>query len=1013
VAEDISRIRAFLRGLVWRERALLLARVSGRAALVWAASVAWFALVPYTGVERAAAVLLLVLGVGMGGWAAVAWPLLREWGAAGDALRQADRVERVRPGLRGRLLTAVDGAGLSPGRPAPVAPDRQPLLQLVVSRAVRGIADVRAGEVHRLRRAAPALLGGAFAALVGLVAFAAAGPRHTVAWWFRGSEALAAAAVTATLPEVDRARVGDLVLRYTFPDYTGLEPKVVENGTGDVEAPPGTVVDVVARSADPAEAAGLVAYDENLEAGLGPDGRELSGRFTVRPDAGTWRFEVFRGGVAEPSRDFAVEPVADLPPAVTVSVGDGVERLEVSVDQRFGLEWSARDDYGVRSVFLAVDGKDREPALERPERRRAEVAGRAVSSPRELGLQPGDRVRVAVVAWDNDTVSGSKRGESRAVELVVLGAQGRDDQLAQRRVDLVEAMIPVLADHLVDPWPPGDDAGSVAAYGERVAERYRPLAALAEAAWAGMTRKGADRTAVEHVVETGRDLVRYTQVAVEPGSVGPVPVETFQMAAKLRGEAIVALEDAVLMLNRMMELRALGEVVRTAEDLSSAAARLEQALASPEPDVQELLAQLDQLERMMSQLQKQAAKMGQSGLQEYVQSRQSEISALMDEIRKAIAEGRLDDARKLMERLAKAMREMSDGVRQQLENAERQSSDADDAAGELQKKLEQLEAEQRALQSEVDQLQREDRSSERADELWAQLERKVAEHERSAREFAGGLQHAGRSFLEQERSASGVEAADDLERAVAAKDVRGAREKVVEGDRSWKIERRVVEMELKRRAGQLPGPGTGELQVLLGQLEAIDALLDQLEQSQSADPATQERAKQLEEQQRQLEQRTREAMEEAQQLERQMPVRPQGMSEAMEDAQRRMQQAGDDLEQGQPMQAGGSQQMAADRLREARDSLQEARDQAAQQMREMQQGRGEQGSGEPEEGREGEDGEEEGHDFSRPDSLEIPGREAFQTPEEYRRALLEGMEGEVPEEYRAMKKRYFEELVSQ
>jgi hypothetical protein len=45
--------------------------------------------------------------------------------------------------------------------------------------------------------------------------------------------------------------------------------------------------------------------------------------------------------------------------------------------------------------------------------------------------------------------------------------------------------------------------------------------------------------------------------------------------------------------------------------------------------------------------------------------------------------------------------------------------------------------------------------------------------------------------------------------------------------------------------------------------------------------------------------------------------------------------------------------------------------------------------------------------------LEIPGREEFRTPEEYRRALLRGMEGEVPDEYRALKKRYYEELVHQ
>ena len=45
--------------------------------------------------------------------------------------------------------------------------------------------------------------------------------------------------------------------------------------------------------------------------------------------------------------------------------------------------------------------------------------------------------------------------------------------------------------------------------------------------------------------------------------------------------------------------------------------------------------------------------------------------------------------------------------------------------------------------------------------------------------------------------------------------------------------------------------------------------------------------------------------------------------------------------------------------------------------------------------------------------IEIPAPESFQTPEAYRRALLEGMEAEVPDEYRALKQRYYEELVRQ
>ncbi len=46
-------------------------------------------------------------------------------------------------------------------------------------------------------------------------------------------------------------------------------------------------------------------------------------------------------------------------------------------------------------------------------------------------------------------------------------------------------------------------------------------------------------------------------------------------------------------------------------------------------------------------------------------------------------------------------------------------------------------------------------------------------------------------------------------------------------------------------------------------------------------------------------------------------------------------------------------------------------------------------------------------------SMDLPAPEAFQTPEEYRRRLLEGMEGDVPDEFEALKQRYYEDLVRQ
>ncbi|MFZ5476599.1 MAG: hypothetical protein ACOZNI_07470, partial [Myxococcota bacterium] len=47
------------------------------------------------------------------------------------------------------------------------------------------------------------------------------------------------------------------------------------------------------------------------------------------------------------------------------------------------------------------------------------------------------------------------------------------------------------------------------------------------------------------------------------------------------------------------------------------------------------------------------------------------------------------------------------------------------------------------------------------------------------------------------------------------------------------------------------------------------------------------------------------------------------------------------------------------------------------------------------------------------EQMQLPAPEEFATPEEYRRALLEGMSGEIPEEYRNLNRRYYEELVRQ
>ena len=570
-------------------------------------------------------------------------------------------------------------------------------------------------------------------------------------------------------------------------------------------------------------------------------------------------------------------------------------------------------------------------------------------------------------------------------------------------------MIPILARFLTEPWPAGDTSGELAAWGEAVSQRYQPFVDAVEDVWSGISANTHDRAVAQRIVDTGRDLVRYTQVSFLPGSDEVPRDDAFSMTAGMRDDAIVALEDGILAFHRMKRNQALAELSEAATDLEDMAEQMEELLAQDDPDAQELLARLDMLERMMEQLAEKSAALEDGGLREFLNSRQSEAQNLMEEIREAIAEGRMEEARELMERLSKLVEEMGQGIRDELQRRTSEGNDAQDRAGELKAELQALEEEQRQLQSEVQAMREADSpSAEKMAELWDELNRLAAEHRRSAEAYAADLAANRRAFYETERAAAGVENAAELQDAISAKDPRGARMAVGTGRRSWAMAHRALEIERERRRN-LPGPGPRELSALMRQLDQIEKLLDQLSKAeQRMDPQQMEQAQQMQDRQRDLDNRLRQAQQQAQELEQQFPVRPEGMQEALQDAGQRMEQAGEDLEGGQLMQAEGSQGVAAQRIRDAIESLEQAQQQAQQQSQPL--------SGEPQEGHEEggqrQDGNEMDNDQNMQD-FEIPGREEFILPEEYRRALLEGMEGEVPEEYRAMKRRYYEELVHQ
>ena len=360
----------------------------------------------------------------------------------------------------------------------------------------------------------------------------------------------------------------------------------------------------------------------------------------------------------------------------------------------------------------------------------------------------------------------------------------------------------------------------------------------------------------------------------------------------------------------------------------------------------------------------------------------------------------------LLERSGQQIHELAQGIRRNLEAGREEESEVGQAAESLVEVLRVLEQDQRVLMGEVNRVrEREDATlTGTFVRLWDQAQAEIDDVLQRGDRWHDALREAGRPFYEEQRTASAIELSKRLQAAIHAHDLGGAWSELQSVQFGWDLVMQTARNEEQSRSIVPPSSDVG---ALLSRLRRVERILTELQRaSLSSHPEVRAAVQDLESRQRELAQRLGVLEPQVQQVLEQYPVRPDGLEENVQAASIRMAEAKDALGEGKALEAEGAQGMTSEHLKKARESLQEAMRQAA---RESSDGSGSRREGESQEGA-GRGGDE----MSQPDQeMGIPTREDFQTPEAYRDALLRGMEGEVPAQYRALKKRYYEELVHQ
>lgn len=932
------------------------------------------------------------VGLGLGLFAAVGALVLRLGGLRqrAHARSQAERIESLHPDLRGGLFAVVDRAARPMGSLG--------LFERLAEDVARRLAKVRPTEVwpgRPLRRDLRwTLLGLLSLALVSVAA--PLGPLDALR--LLSGSSTSSAAVAAVKADGPRALLGDITLRYLYPTYTRLEPLEIPNTSGEVRAPLGTVVEVRARTAQSWSSAALRVAGQTAVPATLVDGREVKGSFVVEGE-GSYRFEF--GEL--PSPDYAIVPDADLAPTVAVKV---VPRLQVAVDERITVPFSAKDDYGISKVVLEVTraGVVSESPLRTPLDVPRTVADTSDFSAAELGLAAGDTVKVRIGAWDNDEVSGSKPGWSAVFTLEVLGANGSGAQKEALRAAFFDALLPALADFLVDASPVAGDGEAARRWAEGAELRYAAFDEVSVASQ-GLGEQTLEARMVRNINTPRRDLLAFAR-GLPSGKIVSKDAATL---ALLQETNVRALEMAMWTLDKIARATAYRELMDLMKLVAIEAAELRDDL--PALNSGQALARLDMLARLKGQVDSKVSKLDQGSMRSFLQSRGLEVDGAMAAARRAISAGDDAAAKVDMARVADLLAEMAGGVEEAQKRGSGKGDELEKDVKALSKELEDLAAGQAELAARTESARREHgQSLDDGLAAWKEVDRLAAEAKKAMSDKSlQGVKGARSVASAVDDAAHDVSGLDD---SVRARDTRTALDRAEDAQRS--LERARTRLQSGARSGQVDPVAAASAERALQQAQrATDAAVEKLQELAAAQsggsPELADELRTLAGDQAELADRAQKVSDHARKVARSLPADASELEQAAQEGAEEAQRGADALQDGDAMGASGAQSGAQSAFERAQDALQ----QAMQDMAEMNQaGAGGQGGedgqkpGEPKGGPQGQDGA--GHQ-----EVSIPAPEEFETPEAYRKALLEGMQGVVPEAYRATNRRYYEELVRQ
>jgi hypothetical protein len=752
---------------------------------------------------------------------------------------------------------------------------------------------------------------------------------------------------------------------------------------------------------------------------------------------------------------YSVHVLPDNHPTVTIrQPSEGLEVDETTVLQ---VQYDAEDDFGLQDAALVYFGPgstERRIPLRRGRFEQPRVQETFAWDMQQWPLPAGDTVQFFVEVYDNDTISGPKKGLSQTLTLKVRNREQEHEELEKLQEDVANALLDLLADHLeltehLQAWreqvdtgqPLNREAVTQAQEQQRAAmERTEQLAQQLQEALARVQRDPystyetfADMQALQrnmtYLQHTLQPQLQQSMQGLTPPSAPTAPLE--QSAQHLE-EVVQELERLSSLAENIASGEKLNNLANVSNKMLEQQNKLLAALDNLPRDFQggqlppELQEMLDKLEALMQELAEAITKLPTSLSDEFL-NRQLDAFPLSDmmqqlqDMRQKLAAGDLAGAKQLAEQLLKALSSMVSALQNMRQHAR---------GGPMDALSQQLQQSSNAL---ADLAQRQERILDSTQHIDQEALRQLNNAQQQAFDAAqqrlqqelNKLTRLSWDLSRQTRQQANLDAAFQQAQQQLSKHLQTLRQHLDSRDMPQALqELEAAQRQLawmQRRIEQLEQPDARLQQQAAEALEQLHAMrqqIDGLPQDRHAmlTPGQRGQLGELAEQQGAVQNDTQALQQEFEKLLPLMPFLPTELGKHLQEAIPFMGQAHGELGRHQSQQAIPPEQQALDHLRQAQNGLQQALQQMAQRGQMMgmslpmlqQAGRFPLPNNLPQPQPDQQQGGVAGANVR---NFQLPDKEAYKAPRMFREDIMEALKEGYPERYKELIEHYYRSIV--